>query len=128
MIIKVLLVGAAIAFGLWALRERVPGQQLLFRRTAAAIGTMVAIAAVLFPDSTSRVANFVGVGRGTDLLLYLLVLFFGTSVAITAQRIARLEREITILTRELALLNPLELETGDNQMSKGAAGEIRRCG
>ncbi len=28
---------------------------------------------VLFPDFTTSVANLVGVGRGTDLILYLLV-------------------------------------------------------
>lgn len=34
------------------------------------------IIAVLFPDITNRIANFVGVGRGADLLLYVLTLGF----------------------------------------------------
>ena len=35
---------------------------------------VIAVVAILFPDLTTRVANVLGVGRGTDLLIYLFVL------------------------------------------------------
>lgn len=34
------------------------------------------VVAVLFPEITNKVANFMGVGRGADLLLYILTLGF----------------------------------------------------
>jgi hypothetical protein len=50
------------------------------------------------------VANAVGVGRGTDLLLYgLIVVFMGSSVS-TAARSRLAERQITEIGRRIALL------------------------
>lgn len=37
---------------------------------------LLAIFSVLFPDSLNSIANFFGVGRGADMLLYLLTLAF----------------------------------------------------
>ena len=34
------------------------------------------VIAVLFPEITNQIANFMGVGRGADLLLYILTLGF----------------------------------------------------
>ncbi len=107
MIIKVLLIAAAVGFGLLVLREQVPGQRLALRRIAGIVGVGAGIVAVLWPDLTTAVANRVGVGRGTDLLLYLLVMVFAFAAVATAQRIHRLERSLTVLTRELALSRPL---------------------
>ena len=55
------------------------------------------------PEVTSRIAHFVGVGRGVDLVVYatiiiLLILVFQLHVAHT-----RLERELTELVRRDAL-------------------------
>lgn len=59
--------------------------------------------AVLFPSWFTAVANLLGVGRGTDLLLYLLVIAFLAFVANTYRQQTALNRRITILTRKLAL-------------------------
>lgn len=59
--------------------------------------------AILYPDLTIVVANFLGIQRGADLVLYLSVLgmFFGFFLVYT--RLRRLESHITSITRELAL-------------------------
>lgn len=59
--------------------------------------------AVLFPRVLTRVANLLGVGRGTDLLLYLLVIAFLSFVATSYRRFGAFEQRVTTLTRRLAL-------------------------
>jgi hypothetical protein len=67
---------------------------------------LVGIYFVWMPGHTTIVANWLGVGRGTDLLIYLwivLSLAFGLNLNFKV-RAAR--REITELTRALALASP----------------------
>jgi hypothetical protein len=62
----------------------------------------------LFPLKVTAVANAVGVGRGTDLVLYVLVMvFLFTSISLY-QRLHTLETQISELTRQLALMNARE--------------------
>lgn len=58
---------------------------------------------VLFPELANRAAALVGVGRGADLLLYLLVLAAYAGGLLTLAKFRRLERQLTILTRQLAI-------------------------
>jgi hypothetical protein len=103
MIIKILLIAAALGVAVLVLREKVPGQREASRRAVGLMVVLAGIIAVLWPDLTTQAANAVGVGRGTDLVLYLLVTAFAYSALATAQRIHRLQHDITVLTRELAL-------------------------
>jgi len=62
---------------------------------------------VIFPDSTTTIANFVGVDRGTDLILYCWVVI-SLLVSVNLQfNILSLRQNITQLTRELALHTPV---------------------
>jgi small membrane protein len=65
------------------------------------VGTGVS---VFFPDLLTRIANLVGIGRGTDLLLYILVIAFLGFAATTYRRNRQLENDITELSRQIALL------------------------
>jgi small membrane protein len=64
---------------------------------------------ILHPEALSRVARHIGVGRGTDLLFYLSLLAGSFVVLNLTGKVAVLERERTVLARELALLRT-ELE------------------
>jgi hypothetical protein len=64
-----------------------------------------AASSVFFPQIWTWMANLVGVGRGTDLLLYFLVLIFIGFVATTYRRFRQIDKEITKLARQLALLD-----------------------
>ncbi len=67
-----------------------------------ALWTLAAVAFAV-PDATTRFAHLLGIGRGADVVLYCAVLG-GLLVAFRlsmAQR--RLERELTLLVRELAV-------------------------
>lgn len=103
MIIKIVLIGASLTFGVFLLRERSPGQHLAIRRLLGCAIVMTGVLAVLFPNATNKIAHFVGVTRGADLLLYVLVMVFLFTTAAIYQRMHALETQITTLTRELAL-------------------------
>ncbi len=65
--------------------------------------SMAWVATVIEPDILTTMAHWVGVGRGTDLLLYALVvvvLMLGIGIH---KRFVRLEDRVVQLTRELAI-------------------------
>ena len=72
-------------------------------RALAILLFVTAVVAILFPDLTTRLANILGVGRGTDLLIYIFVLGAVFAFIVLNARIIRLEDHITELVRELAL-------------------------
>lgn len=82
---------------------------LALRRRAPALGIALAMAAaaglyfVWMPDHLSAVANAMGVGRGTDLLLYLWVALTMLAFAGVVLELRYLRRQLTLLARELAL-------------------------
>lgn len=82
-----------------------PGDRsLAVKRILAIAFASGAVLAIIFPDALTAFANFFGVGRGTDMLLYLSVIgimFF--SVALLRSK-ARTDARITELARSIALL------------------------
>ena len=64
---------------------------------------MIGVVMVLFPELANCVAALVGVGRGADLMLYLLVLAVYAGALLVLAKFRRLERQITELTRKIAL-------------------------
>ncbi|MEP6817347.1 MAG: DUF2304 domain-containing protein [Marmoricola sp.] len=103
MIIKIVLIAGAVTFGAVVLRERFPGQHQAVRRLFGIGIALVGVLAVAWPNSTTVVANAVGVTRGTDLVLYILVMVFLFNTVATYQRMHHLETRITDLTRALTL-------------------------
>jgi hypothetical protein len=63
----------------------------------------IAAAAIARPDLTSIVATSMGIGRGTDLVLYLFVLAFIATTFYFYSRYQRLQRQITELVRQQAI-------------------------
>ena len=55
---------------------------------------------VLFPDTTSKIAHWAGVGRGVDLVFYLGFLFLFFVILKLYARIRRLEQHLTKEVRE----------------------------
>ncbi|UOE44496.1 DUF2304 domain-containing protein [Agromyces larvae] len=103
--IKLLLIGVLAAFAAIVL---IPGRgtrKLAIKRIALLMLFLAAVVAVLFPQLINGLANLVGVGRGTDLLLYgLIIVFVGHTIS-TSLRFRQQEREITQLARSVALAN-----------------------
>jgi len=103
MIIKVLLLGALAAATYTLMHGRRTALTLLVRRAIALVVIVLGAVAVLFPGLVTQVANAVGVGRGTDLLLYLLcVTFLFTTIGLH-MRLAAMHDRFVELSRRLAL-------------------------
>jgi small membrane protein len=58
---------------------------------------------VLFPDYSNKLAHWVGVGRGADLVFYGSILFFLFLIMKLYARIRRLEQQFTEITREKSI-------------------------
>ncbi len=72
-------------------------------RTVWLLVLLAAAVAVAAPGLTGQVAQSVGIGRGVDLMLYIFVLFSLFGFFIVSTKLRRLNRMITLITRELAL-------------------------
>lgn len=103
MIIRLLLIASVLAMLVVMLRATGSARQMAIRRIALLCFAAAWVAAVLSPSALTSAANVAGVGRGTDLLLYVLVVAVLLMAVGLNQRIGRLEERLLRLTRELAL-------------------------
>ena len=76
----------------------------LWDRLLAASMLLAVCVAVLVPDLTQTAADLVGVGRGTDLTLYLFVMGFALFAVLTYSKMSRLNRALTEVVRRLAIV------------------------
>ena len=102
--IQILLIVGVIAIGAVFMRRTGADSHLAIRRLLYGLFVLVAVLSILFPQWLTWVANLVGVGRGTDLLLYALVLMFLVFVYTQSRRNAAQQRRLTLLARRLALM------------------------
>ncbi|MGA7622135.1 MAG: DUF2304 domain-containing protein [Candidatus Acidiferrales bacterium] len=81
------------------------------RRRAAAIWSIIWVAAgitILRPGTTIWVAQRLGIGRGTDLVLYIFVIAFLIVGFYFFNRLLKLESALTEIVRQLAIREPIE--------------------
>jgi hypothetical protein len=78
-----------------------------------------AILFVLWPQLTHRLAHFLGVGRGADLVYYVCILLFSFGLMKLYSRIRRLEQQFTQLIREDALNQKKVVDPLRNQADPG---------
>lgn len=100
--IKVIIIAGIAGVTVALLRPR--GSRSLAIRRLAMVGFGGLFAAsVIFPSVWSTMADVVGVGRGTDLLLYLFILVMLAFVAATHLHFRGVEAQVTMLARRIAL-------------------------
>lgn len=102
--IQLLLITAIVVLAGFVMRRTGADSHLAIRRLLLGLFVVAAILSVLFPQWLSWVANLVGVGRGTDLLLYALVVIFLAFVYTQYRRNTAQQRQTTLLARRIALL------------------------
>jgi hypothetical protein len=105
MLIQILLIAAVLLLLLAFLRHHGKSHTAAGVKLGFAVFMVFGVLAVLLPDQVSKVANFVGVGRGTDLLLYGMVVAFGFATINTFLRFKELELRYAKLVRAVALQN-----------------------
>lgn len=77
----------------------------------------VGLIAAIDPDLTTRLANRLGIRRGTDLLLYCTTLLGLTGLFVLYTKLRRVRRDLTILTRRLTLLDAKRGPADDDEES-----------
>ena len=65
---------------------------------------------VLFPEYANKIAHWVGVGRGADLLSYLSTLFLFFLILKLYSRLRRMERNFTEIVRNKSIEEAEELQ------------------
>lgn len=101
--IQVILIMAMVAIAIYLTRSTPSDRHLAIRRITLFIALLAAVTIIVVPSWLTAVAHFLGIGRGTDLLLYGSIVGFLFYVVTDYKRSVRQERATTSLARELAL-------------------------
>lgn len=117
---QILLLTALLLFIVYVYRLR----SVLLERMIYLLCAFIGMVLVIAPDFSTRIANFLGIGRGADLLVYLFIimgLFYAVSLR---ARIKRNEQQLTALVRRMALDQPKQgkVNEKDEQVSNQAEG------
>jgi hypothetical protein len=101
-LIQLLLIVVVILTAVRLLRGRGARTQAV-RRLGLMLFAALAVWSILFPSVWNQIARLVGVGRGTDMVLYALVVAFLSFTLTTYIRFRDFEARYTKLARRLAL-------------------------
>ena len=101
--IQVLLIAAVLALLVHLLRSRTNAKAKAWVKVGYLLFVIAAIYAILRPDDTTVVANWLGVDRGADLLSYALVIAFVFTTLSTYLRFKELDVRYARLARAVAL-------------------------
>ncbi len=97
-------------------------RSLAVKRIFALLGAGAAVLAILFPEVLTAIANFFGIGRGADLLLYVSImggLLFAVSIVRSK---ARADTRVTQLARAVALMEARLAEQQAQKLSPSDEG------
>ena len=101
--IQGLLITSIIALLVYLLRSRRSVQSQAWVKVAFLFFVLAGVYAVLRPNDTTVVAHWLGVDRGTDLMLYALIIAFSFTTLSTYLRFKDLELRYARLARAVAL-------------------------
>jgi hypothetical protein len=107
-IVQFLLIAAFLFLFYVAIRSRTAHSVSASKKLLFLVLMAVLVVAVLAPNLVTEVANLVGVGRGTDLVLYLLAVSFGFYVVNDYLRGQDNQNQLHRLARRIAVLEALE--------------------
>lgn len=116
-LVQIALVLAVVLVSVALMRGGSNDRHLAIRRIMLILFAFVAAFSVFFPVALTHVARVLGIGRGTDLVLYALIVSFLVFMATTYQRFRNMENTLTVLSRRIALdesVRPWEQETKDS--------------
>ncbi len=87
----------------------IKSRKLYLTRVFTRLGFMAISLGFIFiifsPNSVIQIANLLGVGRGTDLIVYLMAMCFFLLCVIIFIKVKEIENKIVKIVREISLLN-----------------------
>lgn len=102
-IVQIILFLAVLLVSFVLMRGGSNARSMAIRRILLILFAGVATFSLFFPTFLTRVANALGIGRGTDLVLYALTVSVLVFMATTYQRFRGMEASLTLLARRIAL-------------------------
>lgn len=106
-IVQFLLLAATLVLAFYFMTNRRKARAKAGVKLGFVVFIVAAVWAVLRPDDLTVLANWIGVDRGTDLLLYLLVIAFMFTTMSTWIRFREQELRYARLARAVALQSPV---------------------
>lgn len=110
--IQVLLIAAVLALLAYLLRARTNAKAKAWVKIGYVVFVIAAVYAILRPDDTTVLANWLGVDRGADLLSYALVIAFVFTTLSTYLRFKEMEVRYAQLARAVAIQSARVPEQG----------------
>ncbi|AUY51318.1 MULTISPECIES: DUF2304 domain-containing protein [Streptomycetaceae] len=101
--IQLVLILGAVSLAFMFIRRWDAANTRAWKRIAFSVFVIANIYAILRPGDVTWVAHKMGVGRGTDLVLYVMVLAMGFLTLNTFLRFRSLEKKLTDLARTVAI-------------------------
>jgi hypothetical protein len=108
MIIKAILVLAILTAMGWFLSNRTTQKVRAWQKMGVILLTIAGIVVIVSPETSNDIAHQLGVGRGADLLLYLLTLAFIFMILNLYLKDKEEQKKITQLARKIAILEAKE--------------------
>ena len=96
---QILLILALLFFLLYVFRLRTVRLERIIYFTLTVGGAIF----ILYPDLSTHLANYIGVGRGADLILYIFIIFSLFHQVNIASRFKNIEHQMTAVVRRVAL-------------------------
>jgi hypothetical protein len=110
--IQVLLIASVLTLLVYLLRSRANARSKAWVKVGYVLFVIASIYAIVRPDDTTVVANWVGVKRGADLITYMLIIAFAFTTLSTYMRFKDIELKYARLARSIALQGAQAPEQG----------------
>lgn len=129
-VIQILLILAVLLALLAFLRHHGKSKTAASVKVGFALFLVLGVFAVLFPDGVTVVAQYLGVHRGADLVLYAFIVAFGFATINTYLRFKELEFRYAKLVRAVAIQNRVLPEEDrvslEEDEGSGSEGQSRK--
>lgn len=98
---QLFLIIAIFGFAVYVFRLR----SILFDRLIYLLLITAGIIFTIHPPFSAYIANFLGIGRGVDVVIYVFIIFALFQMVATSAHLLQQDRQITLLVRQCALLS-----------------------
>ena len=114
---QLILLALALAFGVYVFLLRSPFSD----RIAMLILAVVGVVLIVRPALSTDFAHLIGIGRGTDLVFYLFIVFCLFRFVSTSAAARRQEQRLAEVVRELALRDARPPKAADSSVAASEA-------
>jgi len=103
MLIRIVLIVSTIVFSLWLLKKRNSARARAWQKLLIISFLIGVITLTVSQDLSSRFAQFFGIPRATDVVLYLTVVIFLFVGANFLLRLEEIQKRLAVLNRAVAI-------------------------